>query len=361
MQCNACRSAISDSDYLKCKSCSNLYHCECLNIRKVQLKKIKAELSVSWECPQCINSTRHKLISPSTPVRDNQLLFDDPTSPSDISAVGLMASTSMSGSSEVTMENISKLLDEKLNASFLILAEQFKQTLMGEVKSIVRNEIDSIVDKVKNDFTATTDFFAADISELKTEITNKMKEIRNLEKENDKLRETLANVNKRLASLELSSRSANLEIQLVPENPNENVVELFRKLCDVIQVPITNGDIRACRRVAKLNKNNDRPRNILVSLSSSLLRDTILSATHRFNKSHPQETISADHLGLKGGKIYVAEHLSPEMKNLHSSTRRVCKEKGYRYVWIKYGRLFVRLNDNSRAICIDSADSLSKL
>lgn len=76
-----------------------------------------------------------------------------------------------------------------------------------------------------------------------------------------------------MSVIEKISRDLNLEIHEVPENKNENLMGLFKSLCECLQVVITESDVRACRRVAKMDASSKRPRNILVTLSSQHLRD----------------------------------------------------------------------------------------
>ena len=59
--------------------------------------------------------------------------------------------------------------------------------------------------------------------------------------------------------------------------------------------------------------------------------------------------------------IYVMEHLSPSLKSLHAATRIKAKEKGYKYVWIKSGRIYVRKTDSSEHKCVKNIESLNSL
>ncbi|XP_052753355.1 uncharacterized protein LOC128201195 [Galleria mellonella] len=163
--------------------------------------------------------------------------------------------------------------------------------------------------------------------------------------------------------MEKISRSCNLEIQAVPENLNENLISLLKKLCETIKVPLEDIQIQACRRVAKMNRSSKRPRNILVTVSSPRLRDTILSSYMRYNKAHAKEPLNSSHLDLQGEscRIYMAEHFSPECKILHLKTRQTASEKNYKYVWVKYGRIYVRKDDHSGAILIKNEDNLVRL
>ncbi|GBP48746.1 hypothetical protein EVAR_32764_1 [Eumeta japonica] len=113
------------------------------------------------------------------------------------------------------------------------------------------------------------------------------------------------NVTKRsvewLESSEKKSRAHNIEVQVVPESRNENVLTVLTKICATVECSILETDIRACRRVEKINTSSDRPRSILVTLDSPCLRDLVLSTPHSFNKAHSKtcSTLSLPMLSVK--------------------------------------------------------------
>lgn len=127
-----------------------------------------------------------------------------------------------------------------------------------------------------------------------------------------KLQLEIQRLSGRLATMEKISRDLNIEVQAVPEHRSENVLEMFKVLCKTLDAAISDCDIRACRRVAKANASSSNPRNILVTLTSSRLRDTVLSAAHRFNKDNPENMLNSTHLGLKDAAtpIYIYENIS---------------------------------------------------
>ncbi|XP_028156404.1 uncharacterized protein LOC114349987 [Ostrinia furnacalis] len=173
----------------------------------------------------------------------------------------------------------------------------------------------------------------------------------------------ITRLNIRLVGIDKISRNCNIEIQAVPERKNENILAVLKKLIEVVKAPVEDGQISACRRVAKLNNASSRPRNIVVTFSTPRIRDLVLSATHRYHKTHTGNGLRTSDLDIPGEpcRIYVTEHLSPEQKTLHAATRKTAKERNYKYVWVKYGQIYVRKDDSAGAILIHNLDSLDKL
>lgn len=126
---------------------------------------------------------------------------------------------------------------------------------------------------------------------------------------------------------------------------------------------IPDTDLQAVRRVAKMNSESVRPRNILATLPSERHRDMLLSALTQYNKGKKDDVLNSSHLGVPGDKrtIYLAEHLSPECKKLHAATKLAAKEHSYKFVWVKYGRIYVRKIEQEQAILIKDVGCLAKL
>ncbi|KPJ02103.1 hypothetical protein RR46_03378 [Papilio xuthus] len=226
--------------------------------------------------------------------------------------------------------------------------------------AVTLQQISSLLD---DDFTRTTDFLALQQTELKAKLEVSSNTFLELQKQKTSLEIELTDVQRRLDALEKSSRSLNVEIQLVPDKRNENILLTGKQLFSVIQAIVEEANIRCVRRRAKLNPQSTRPRNILVTLATERQRDIIISTFKKYNKSNKNNPLNTTNLGIPGNKqaVYVTEHLPPYLKSLHAETRKAAKGKRFKYVWIKYGNIYVRKDDTSPALLIKNSNSLSKL
>lgn len=362
MNCKICLHKIDRGNLLACCACKHTFHYQCLDITPGSFRDHGDRLKCNWQCSECKNASRRRR-NDDTPVR--------PT----LSTAAVTASTPLDtiesivlcdgqtnktaiGNPSISYDDFGKLLDSKLDSKL----EHIVETLSRKIETTIRQELDTAIDILKSEFTETTDFLAKEQSDLKSQIVQQSKTVKELELKNLSLQESLHTINKKLTLIDNMSRSVNLEMHAVPENKNENVLALFKKLCDITKVQLDSSAVRACRRVARFT-HSDRPRNILVTLQSSRQRDEVISAVHRFNKNHANDKLNSTHLGVPGTacKVYVAEHLSPENKLLYASARKAANENGFKYVWVRYGKIYVRKNETSNAILIKNAESVKML
>ncbi|KAF9406251.1 hypothetical protein HW555_013310 [Spodoptera exigua] len=188
---------------------------------------------------------------------------------------------------------------------------------------------------------------------MRTALEEKSTTIQKLMRENCSLTKSISDITKRMNILEQHARSNNVEIQCIPEHPSENLINTVLQLGKVIKCDIKDTDIQLTTRIAKKDANNKRPKSVLVKFTSPRVRDTFLAASLQFNKNNPKSKLNSSHLGIANDKpvpIYVVEHLSPENKALHAATRVRAKELGYRFVWVRNGRIFIKKDENSTKI-----------
>lgn len=173
------------------------------------------------------------------------------------------------------------------------------------------------------------------------------KTIREKDNEIEKLREKLNQV-------EQYSRNKNIEIHNVPETKGEKIEEIVTKITEKIGVTIKKEDIEACHRIGSRNK--DKPKPIIVQFLSRRIRDQIIDGKQKNSATQDD--------AIKNGKterIFVNENLSPENKEILYETKKVAKEKQYKFVWTRNGKILVRENEQGKVIQIKNVKDLQKL
>lgn len=371
MVCSVCNRRVERKETITCVACHHGYHLKCGNIALEDYREHAEQLKKTWKCATCVKSTR-RIRSDDTPIRPAAITaLDKPGVSHDGSFEGTqqnlennmpltcMTSEKISGESgSLGYADFGKLLDSRLS----VIEASITKNIIANIKDTIKNEIGTAVKQLQDEFTHTTDFLSAEQKDLKNTINTTNEKVKTLETEKAQLQRDLADMGSRLRALEKVSRSCNAELHCIHENKQEDLLGVMRKISDKIGNPVLGQNISSIRRVAKVSPATDRPRNILVTFTSQSSRDSLITAYKEYNKAHKEDPINTDLLGISGRKqrIYIVEHLSPETKKLHVATKEKLKNS-YKYIWIKYGRVYVRKNENSDAIHVSDLSGLLKL
>lgn len=313
----------------------------------------------NWKCPQC-RSKQPKKDNSNTPVHHANsaksrplpiLQIDDLHNVNTRTRKPACTRNESPERVPVTQENIRDILQEVLPG-----------ILKNSIKELVSQQLREINCQISS-FSDSLNFFNGQFEHLKTAIEERNGTVDKLQKENDVLKTIVSDLSARLCVVEQNMRDNNIEINGVPEHKTENLTSTLQQLARTVGTSIEDGDILHVTRVAKLNKDSDRPRAVIAKLRSTRQRDTILAAVAQFNKKNPEDKLSSHHLGVGGPRapVFVSEHLTPANKQLHAATRKYAKEQSYKFVWVRNGRIYVRKNETCQSLVIRNHDSLRNL
>ncbi|CAG5058523.1 unnamed protein product [Parnassius apollo] len=124
-----------------------------------------------------------------------------------------------------------------------------------------------------------------------------------------------------------------------------------------INFPISQKDILSIHRVPHAHHQTKKPKNVIVKLSSRILRDNVLAAFRKV------KTLKTDQLGLTGSTmtVYMNEHLTLKKKQLFRKTRDLAAIHQYKYVWVRNATILVREQDGDTAFAIRTDDDFRKI
>lgn len=163
-----------------------------------------------------------------------------------------------------------------------------------------------------------------------------------------------------LASKDQRDRLKNLEITNVPVTKGENLLSILKTLSVKVGLDLAPQDIDDIHRVRKFttdSKNTVLPPNIIVHFSLRKRKEEFLAACKI------RREITTVDLGYNGPSkpIFINEHLTPQNKMLFKRVRAAASEHGFKFVWVKDCKLFVRKSESSKIIFIASEDDLKKI
>lgn len=189
-------------------------------------------------------------------------------------------------------------------------------------------------------------------------LNDKIAVIEKLTKENIELKSEIKNLNSRVEIVEQQARLNNLEIQGVPEKPNENILHILEKIGEHIQCPISASTIDTAHRIA--HQSSDRPKPIIVKFITKQKRDEILAAAKVKRLATNDRSPGLKIENISNG-LFINEHLTSLTKLILKKSKDMARSKNYKYIWVRNGSVFARKDDRSAVFRITSESDICKI
>lgn len=413
MKCAGCKTTkVKDVKYYHCSSpsCKEVYCSLCTGIRAMAPNRLK-----TWICPLCQAQQRKPGNNATTPVRNlvdqtGTLETSDATKSKEVGVNG--ASGNGEADSEVHSDksgegNGGGLVDnEEGNGGASIVSEstasesndgvgiraevdaevglvsmiaeiddnQLSTLIRSEISKSLRSELPKILkdalsrelaplQKQVADLIDAVSFIDGRYDDINRQLQSREEDIKSLLISNEQLKVNVKELTSRLSLMEQYTREANIEINGIPEFKSENLPLTLVQIGKVASLAVDDKDILSCFRVAKTDSKSSRPRTVIAKLRSPRCRDDLLAAVSKYNRDHKDEKLNSSLIGIGGEKsaIFLGEHLTPERRSLHAAARIKSKEIGFKFVWVRNGKIYMRKAENLPAVVITSVEFLNKL
>ncbi|XP_047990123.1 uncharacterized protein LOC125229346 [Leguminivora glycinivorella] len=291
MDCSKCPKPLAEKDAIKCSGCQQHMHYICAEMQESDFKKILPMNKIKWKCPAC--KIKKNLTSTS-------------------------AASAVSSPKQTLDENMSILnidtdaLTVYLDKKFLTLRQQWSEDINKAIKDAT-NTLKGELEKFESRLSKCEENVQRLDQKLESMDVQDGNELR---LENDRLRKDLDGLQTRLDDLDQSARICNIEIQNIPEKKGENLVQLAGDIGRLIGVQLSDDKIKAVHRTAH-NVPSDRPKNIVIQLTSRRLRDDVIAAARARRELSTADlfpkTTAADVARIQ--RFYINEHLTLKKKN----------------------------------------------
>ncbi|CAK1550983.1 unnamed protein product [Leptosia nina] len=345
-----CGIGFKDNNYATCTMCKMSYHLKCMSgSSQLNFDSLK-DLS-SWVCQQCNKPKKGNneelpltnLSQKFTQRPQKRVAVSSPPDPTSVVA----------NSSEIGTV-VRDLLHKDLEALFSRQEER--------MANLLGREITPLKDDIK-DLQASLTYITKQYEDLNSKHAATIRELHDLRETNQQLHSQNQELCVKIEHLEQYTRGHNVEIQCVPERKEENLLTVIKQISKTVNFSLKDEHISDFHRVAKVNTDSSRPRSIIVQFQSARLRDNFLGTVIQYNKANSDNKLNTSNIGFKGepNPIYVLEHLSPANKILHAKARTKSKELGFKFVWVRGGRVYMRKTESSKIIFIKNLHTLEKL
>lgn len=293
MLCNVCNDDIYDGDNIKCSMCNAFLHFGCASLRETSFRKMSKVAKQNWCCNKC-------------------------KFPDSIVKAPFLASTTV-------LERIDT------------------HTLSNETFKSLIESVNFMSDKF--------DSFGKQLQEMITTIKYIKEENQILKEQNNKMKNEVAYLDKRINILEQKSIENFVEIVGVPQINNENCMKTVEAITASVGVETTF--LKAFRIKSKIE---NKPSKIIAEFQTNQIKRTVMENVRKTKLTGI--TVNAN---WSDDKIFINDSLTQFNRNLFFKAKVVAREKGYKFVWFKDLKLFIKKNENTKVIIIDNEDALSKL
>ncbi|KAI5637842.1 hypothetical protein NE865_09497 [Phthorimaea operculella] len=319
-KCTICNKAVTKkSPAITCSRCEAIVHerAECSGLNNKQRAALHAADALEWVCSDCHQTSRR-------------------------------TSFLSAGDDEEVEDTVADAVD----------IQQIIDRINKEVNKIVMRELAAVM-KSANYACDKVDEFEKSLAETKDTIKNLERKQVALKNQNINLETRVGALEQRLEIMEQAALSDQIEIAGVPFQDNENVLKIVSEVGRLLQVADTgDNQVRAARR---LPARKDRAGVILVQLKDESCRSQWIQA----GRSAGLEASSLlPNLNAAAGaeKIYVREALTGHLKYLLGKAKTDLKATNkFKFVWSRYGKIFVRKSENSKIYWIKCVDDITKL
>ncbi|CAK1596537.1 unnamed protein product [Parnassius mnemosyne] len=315
--CESCSKEFNDG--AQCYVCKKRYDFGCAGITERGFRNLGADRRAQWKCLQC------KMVS-----------FSPSRSSSEVTPGG------DTGGESATLDVILKEIREM-------------KKLVTTVPSVIE-DIKSI--KVElNHLKESCEYNNSSLKSFQDQVSSLERGVSQIEK----IQNSFAVANKEISNLksvietkEQWSRLSNVEVKGIPLKPNENLFEIAESMGKAVGYEFHKSQINYISRVPMFNT---KEKAIIINFINHYVKEEFIAAARAC------KTLEAKDVGFGGNRqrVFVNDHLTPEHKKLLTKTRTLAKDRGYSYIWVKYGKIHIRKNNTSPVLIIAKEADLNKI
>lgn len=353
--------AVTTGDVTKritCTKCNKHNHLKCI-FPNEKIKELSQDFKNKWVCPACTAKQPKSTKSDNTPVRaassnsaqSAALHHENINMRRGGSASGCDDESVCAQSDPTLLENIK----EYFNLEFARLRADLESSIVKRLSA----EIQTVKDEISS-IKSSMEFLHGKYEEVNKRLDRVDKEIKTFSAktlEVGELRLSMDNMLKDNNSKEQWARRSNIEIVGVPQRKNEDLISVLRDIARVADFKLDPSvDVDFVTRVAPRNNDDKKIKPIVVRFLARWKKDEFLSHAKKLK-------LKCSDLGFSNNSnsIYLNDHLTSANKALLQSTKKLAKERGYSYVWVKNCTIMARRSDTSPVVHILQQSDLKKI
>lgn len=146
------------------------------------------------------------------------------------------------------------------------------------------------------------------------------------------------------------SRNANLEIHGLPTQPNENLQDVLNDLAEKLELSnFSPADVTAVHRIPS---KRGRIPTVLVRFKSVATKERWSNVRKKLRALHDSGMLP---------KLFFNDNLTKMNRELFWCARTTAKAKGYKFAWVKAGKIYVKKDETAALIRVNRQADIDKL
>lgn len=339
VECAKCSKEIrNDGKHLICATCKNAFHLtkNCAGVSESTFTAMSQVKRDNWICRSCRNNESLSVPSPAhssapNPSKETGSLREELASMN----AKLEALLSLKQSVD-SLEVLPAKLDELLALGPIV---ECLQTTVKDVQTSIADfsaKYNSLLTLATSN-NQTVKALQAEVSDLQAKVQSQATEILKIRTEQN--------------DSEQYSRLANMELHGLPTSPGENLVASIAELASKLSIAKTFqcSDIQ---EVHRLPGRRDGIAPVLIRFSSVSLKEAWMA-----------ERGALRLLSQTGGipRLYFNDNLTRANKELFWLARQKGKAQGYKFVWVKRGKIFAKKSEGSDLIRVNQITDIDSI
>uniref|UniRef100_A0A2A4J0K9 PHD-type domain-containing protein n=1 Tax=Heliothis virescens TaxID=7102 RepID=A0A2A4J0K9_HELVI len=331
--CGGCNETLTDLQTIKCTSCNEEFHLQCVNIVQNDFPYVAAK----WICPTCTGKL---------PRGDNTNKSVRPSLPSDES---INVNSQPRSFKRANSDSPIFISDNDTNAL---------NSLTREIR-LMRHDMSQIKTQL-NELTTSIKTCNSRLDSYDDRITQSENKIIALETQANKhileLNDTISQLRDQLNAQAQEAMSNEIEIMGISEPKNENVKHTVLLTAAKIGVDLKDDDVDWVSRIGIGHKSATGdfsakfPRPIIVRLLRRNKRDELIKAAKTRKNLDSKDIVSEG----PTGRVFINEHLTKQNRRLFRDARTKAQGKGFKFCWIRNGQILLRKKEGMATIRIQN-------
>lgn len=234
-----------------------------------------------------------------------------------------------------------------------------KQNNNNKTMEALINKMNFVVDEIK-DLKKSVQFMASQYDDVMKAIKTTMEENTVIKKElmeikdiNNSLQHEINDLNKEVNEIKQNQLNKNLIVFGAPKiNENKKLHDTIKLL--LAKLNINESEIKITDLYQARTTNNKNSAPIIIKMENLNMKNTIIQLAKAKNIMAKDIGLASEH------KINICEQLTTINQQLLNESRQL-RLHGYKYIWNKNGKIFVRKSENTNIINIKNSNQIESL